>query len=68
MNKIFVMTPNEICEKCDELLFGGVMVDGRILLACRKENCEWSDSEAPTAFETIEGDRVVARRIKRSES
>ena len=68
MGRIFVMIPNEICEKCDKVLFGGIMAGGRILLACRKENCEWSDGEAQTAYETIDGDRVVARKIKRSES
>ena len=63
MCKIFVMSPNKTCEKCDELLFGGIRVDSRILLACRKENCEWAIAETETAFEIPEGDRVVARKI-----
>ena len=63
MSKIFVMKPNKICEKCDELLFGGIMVDSEILLACRKENCKWAAEEAETVFETLEGDTIVARKI-----
>ncbi len=63
MSKIFVMSPNEICEKCDELLFGGIKVGGIILLACKKENCEYAVEEAETDFETFTGDRIVARKI-----
>ena len=66
MSKIFVMSPNEICEKCDELLFGGVKVGNRILLACRKENCKHAIDEAETDFETLEGERIVARKIMKN--
>ncbi len=60
---LYITAANPICGKCSHLLFGGVRIKNRYFWACRNKNCEYAKEERPTAWETVTGERIIARRL-----